>query len=390
VRRLLVLAAVALGLVVVPTASAWTVSMTADASFKRTYHWTIEKSVSQSSLTLAPGQTANVTYHVTVSSTGFTDSDWRVDGTVDITSDPDIQINSLGVFGGSPNLFPASVTCVPDPPSTLGAGMNCTYGTALPDASARTALMRASVTDLSTGVTGARVAQKPYSFAGVAPEEVDECVAVTDSMAGSLGTVCAGDAPKTFTYSRTIGPYAECGEFQVDNTARFTTNDTGATGSDGASVDVTVPCDPPAGGCTLTPGYWKTHSTYGPAPYDATWALVGEDTAFFLSGKSHHQALWTAPGGNAYYILAHAYIAAKLNFLNGSDPSAAETAYDAATALLNTYTPAQIRALRGSSSLRQQFVSLAATLDDYNNGLIGPGHCSENGTAASAPAIPAE
>jgi hypothetical protein len=376
VRRLVVFATVALGLVVVPTASAWTVSMTANPSFKRTYHWTIEKSVDHPSLTLAVGESHVVTYSVTVSSTGYTDSDWRVDGTVDISTDPDIQINSLAVYGDSPNVFPASVTCVPDPPSTLSAGMNCTFGTALPDASNRTALMRASVTDLSTGDTGGRVAQKPYSFAGVSPQEIDECVSVTDTYAGALGTVCVGDAPKTFTYSRTIGPFAECGEYEVDNTADFTTNDSGATGSDDATVEVTVPCV--TTGCTLTPGYWKTHSAYGPAPYDPTWALVGEDTAFFLSGKSHYQALWTAPGGNAYYILAHAYIAAKLNFLNGSDPSAAQTAYDAATTLFNTYTPAQIGALSGGSSIRRQFVALATTLDNYNNGLIGPGHCPED------------
>ena len=74
-------------------------------------------------------------------------------------------------------------------------------------------------------------------------------------------------------------------------------------------------------GCTLTPGYWKTHSKYGPAPYDATWAEIGEDTPFFASGKTWYDALWTEPkGGEAYYILAHAYIAAALNFKNGADP----------------------------------------------------------------------
>ena len=47
-------------------------------------------------------------------------------------------------------------------------------------------------------------------------------------------------------------------------------------------------------GCTLTPGYWKTHSDYGPAPYDETWAEIGgeippceENTPFFNSGKSY-------------------------------------------------------------------------------------------------------
>ena len=28
--------------------------------------------------------------------------------------------------------------------------------------------------------------------------------------------------------------------------------------------------------CTLTQGYWKTHSSYGPAPYDVTWAILGD------------------------------------------------------------------------------------------------------------------
>ena len=37
-----------------------------------------------------------------------------------------------------------------------------------------------------------------------------------------------------------------------------TTN--GDTGSASWTIDVTVPC---AGGCTLTPGYWKTHSSFG-------------------------------------------------------------------------------------------------------------------------------
>jgi len=133
----------------------------------------------------------------------------------------------------------------------------------------------------------------------------------------------------------------------------------------------------PAGGCTLTPGYWKTHSEFGPAPYDDTWAQLpnGASTTFFLSGKSYYQVLWTSPAGNAYYNLSFHYIAAGLNFMNGADPSAAQAAYDAATILFNTYTPAQIAALRGSNPLRQQFISLAGILGNYNEGIIGPGHC---------------
>jgi hypothetical protein len=88
--------------------------------------------------------------------------------------------------------------------------------------------------------------------------------------------------------------------------------------------------------------------------------------------------LWTAPAGNAYYNLAHQYIAAQLNQFNGAAvPADVLTAFNQATTLLNTYTPAQIAALKGSSPVRQQFLTLAATLDAYNNGIKGPGHCSE-------------
>ncbi|HSD84828.1 MAG TPA: DNRLRE domain-containing protein [Anaerolineae bacterium] len=130
---------------------------------------------------------------------------------------------------------------------------------------------------------------------------------------------------------------------------------------------------PPSGGCSLTPGYWKTHSKYGPAPYDSTWAKVGEVTAFFLSGQSWYQVLWTEPAGNAYYILAHAYIAAYLNGLNGADTSTIDAQLTRAAALFNVYAPTTTL----SKAVRQDFINTASVLDQYNNGYIGPGHCSE-------------
>ena len=136
-------------------------------------------------------------------------------------------------------------------------------------------------------------------------------------------------------------------------------------------------------GCTLTPGYWMTHSHAGGAPYDETWDLLanGENTIFFMSGKSYIEVLSTSPGGNAYFILTFAYIATELNFLNnaGSTPEV-DAAFDAATLLLQTYTPAQIAALRGNHPIRKQFVNIAKILDDYNNGLTGPGHCGDTVT----------
>jgi hypothetical protein len=71
-------------------------------------------------------------------------------------------------------------------------------------------------------------------------------------------------------------------------------------------------------------------------------------------------------------------MAAKLNMLNGASvPPAVQTAFNQATALFEQYTPARIAALKGSSSLRKQFIALAGTLASYNDGSIGPGHCDE-------------
>ncbi len=208
---------------------------------------------------------------------------------------------------------------------------------------------------------------------------------VFDSHAGSLATNLFHGSQNlhdsaTFTYSRDIGAHG-CGEFDVVNTVDVTSSDDHhPLATDTQTIHVTVPC---ATGCTLTQGYWKTHSSYGPASKpDATWNLLpgglGPDTVFFLSGASWYQVFWTAPAGNAYYNLAHQYMAARLNILDGaSAPASVADAITAATALFNAYTPAQIAALKGSDALRKQFVDLAGILGSYNEGLIGPGHCDE-------------
>lgn len=132
-------------------------------------------------------------------------------------------------------------------------------------------------------------------------------------------------------------------------------------------------------GCTLTFGYWKTHSIYGPAAHpDLTWDLIlpsGPDTAFFSSGKSWLQVLQTNPArGNAYYILAHQWIAAVLNIFSGaSSTPAVDAALVFGFNFFSTHTPNQAL----TSTQRDQVISAADLLDDYNEGVIGPGHCPE-------------
>jgi len=349
------------------------------------YEWMIDKTGDQTEIVLSPGQQYQMNYTVVVDVVSATESGWSVEGQVRIYNPTALSATITGVsVVMNPGAISAAVTCGVSLPYVLTAGsfLWCSFEAAVPDDTTLTISATVTTTGDVVGASGFETAD----FSSVTlTGEIDECIDVTDSLAGFLGTVCAGAAPATFQYTWMIGPYSypeDCGENCVPNTASFVTNDTATTGDDSWTVCALVPCDD---GCTLTPGYWKTHSEYGPAPYDDTWAMLasGADTPFFLSGQSYYEVLWTPPkGGNAYYILAHAYIAAELNVLNGTSiPGDVGDAWDEATVLFGTYTPAEVAALKGRSGreMRQMWIDLAGLLDDYNNGLVGPGHCDDDG-----------
>lgn len=121
-----------------------------------------------------------------------------------------------------------------------------------------------------------------------------------------------------------------------------------------------VPC------CTRSSVYWKTHSTRGPAPYDATWEIRlpnGCETEFFGTGKTWLEVLSTRPRGNPYFTLAHQYIAA---YLNGhQSPHAKE--------LLEQHTNNSLK--KAKRSVRQDFVLMAIELKSFNEGEVGTVHC---------------
>jgi hypothetical protein len=282
------------------------------------------------------------------------------------------------------------------------SSVDCSYSADLPDAATRT--NTATATLIGEDYTG----EAEVKFDLSSPTtEIDECIDVTDD-AGTpldltddldLGTVCLGDLDGndqwTDEYTLDIGPYSPCGEYSFTNTVSFVTSDTGGTGSATYTVTVTVPCPE---GCTLTQGYWKTHNDtfHGGAPTDETWWLIGdadgdgtleaEGELFFKSGQTYFQVMWTAPQGNAYYNLAHQYIAAILNQLDGAAvPANVQDAIDDATVLFQTYTPAEVATYKGKTgkAIRAEFITLAGILGSYNEGLIGPGHCDEDGSSAA-------
>lgn len=353
------------------------VSKDAETSYYQAWQWEITKTGDEDFLTLDIGETAEVVYEVTVTAT-LEDGGWMVEGEITVYN-PAPMAATINVVTDmvSPNIE-AEVECGVDFPYELAADSTliCTYSAELEDDDPRTNTATATLQNYDYDYELNPTLAGTTNFIGTAevifgePSDViDECITVTDSLYGELGTACAEESPKTFTYTLTVGPYEECGTFEFTNAASFVAGDSGATGSDSWTVMVEVPC---LVGCTLSQGYWRTHSIYGPAPYDDTWAMIGEDTVFFLSGKTWYQVINTPPvGGNAYYILAPQYIAARLNIENGADASAIGAAMDWAYDFFSNYMPDD----ELDKDVRDEAIYYASILDQYNNGLIGPGKC---------------
>jgi hypothetical protein len=215
-----------------------------------------------------------------------------------------------------------------------------------------------------------------FDFSASPFTETDECIALSDDKAPGLAqNVCYADlvgGSKTIDYSIALGPFGNdvCGGIDFDNTARFVTTDTGANGTSTATVPITGDCP---GGCTLTQGYWKTHAD-GSKHYDEVWASVGGSSSIFLHGLTFIEVMKTPVAGNAWYQLAHQYIAALLNVNAGADGSALGSALTDAYALLSGHNP--ITAV--AKSEKSAYTTLAGTLASFNEGTLpdGPAHCS--------------
>lgn len=339
-------------------------------------NWSIDKSGYSASLLLSAGQTFLAPYTVTLTPTSTTPTTLFFEGPVFVNNPTPFTpvIEEVSVLVGD---LPATVTCPVALPYTLPAftTLTCTFVVDVPDTTDR--LVYVDV--VSDGSVGVDRSLETGSFADhtTSTETFDRCVAVHDDRVpgGFLGTACASEGTKTFSYLAEVGPFEACGPFEVANTAYFAGLDSGGGASDTWIVGGEVPCED---GCTLTQGYWKTHSSFGPAPYDATWAQLpdGANTPFFLSGQSYHAMLWTAPAGNPYYILAHQYAAAQLNGLNGASQTAISAVFAEATTLLQTYHQTSPE-LGKRLPLRDRFVQLGGILAAYNEGATGPGHCDE-------------
>jgi hypothetical protein len=119
------------------------------------------------------------------------------------------------------------------------------------------------------------------------------------------------------------------------------------------------------GNCTLTQGFWKNH--------DKAWPV--EELILGATTYTKAQALEilrTPPRGDATYVLIHQLIAAKLNVAAGADPTDIEAVLIDADAWLASHPLGS----DPTGTDREAGIALARALDDFNNGVTGPGHCT--------------
>jgi hypothetical protein len=133
----------------------------------------------------------------------------------------------------------------------------------------------------------------------------------------------------------------------------------------GAEFTFTNTFTPAAPGCTYTLGYWKNHPQ--------VWPVQSLKLGTTSYAQAQLLAIFGQPvKGNGLTSLSHQLIAAKLNIAAGADPTAAAAAISAADALIGGLVVPPV----GSGFLAPSSTSgLITTLDNYNNGVTGPGHC---------------
>ncbi len=377
-------------------------SKTAEGFWTRviTYDWSIEKAVMPNTLTLAKGASGEVTYWITATRHVAAEAETAgVRGTICVTNTGSVATEGLAItdvveYKNPPTVTDwtpfLTVTVDVSGNPVLGPGESHCYDYNIPFTPLEGVAQyrnHAIVTITNhSGHLGEPFGPEPkeeFSLPGQPTTvEVDESATVTDVEHCPTGFSCAPSATGPWTFSdsgavsfhKTITNDEVCdATAELHNVATLTESDTQETRMAEAVVHLTAPPCPV--GCVLSQGFWKTHPNAWPAGHDP-------DASFFSSGKTWLEVLWTAPRGDAYFILAHQYIAAALNVAAGAVmPSDVQDAFNDATDWFNTHNPG----VPASSSDGQTAIHLAEILAAFNEGMKGVPHCEE---VEAGPATP--
>lgn len=405
-----------------PPAAKLAISKDAAGSYDTEYGWTIDKTVDASgTITTTPGGTVTLNYTVTVTHDAGTIGSVKVTGGITVTNpnSADVTISSLTdqlQSTDSSDVLPSDCAITPSGTTSIAPGPNSfTYECDLSGLPNGAITNTATVAWPSQTVDGNQLDADSASWTvpvDFTNTPLDNCVDVTDTYAGDLGTHCVGDPDEvnsgfTFTYSRDItAPVGDC--TSVYNNAHFDDNSNPVHSGD-ADVTVNV-CGFNA---PLTIGYWKTHMYQCPAhtktgtngcnnngPFTIDFlgqtictsascpsgVLVGTlgnySTGTGTTGRTNALAVFNAnncsnastSNNNAAACLAAQLLGAELNVANVSNPCICQTIKSAIAALkaVGYNGPGSSVNLTNSGYTRADLITLKTALDNYNNGLGCP------------------
>ncbi len=376
------------------TLKAW---KTAEGYWIRDYAWSIGKQADVDSLTIPRGESRTVTFTIEATR-GEPSETYGVRGEICVTNGGEQATANLTIVdvvqyklpgpGQFQDLFEATVDTSAKPVLAPKESYCYPYDVQFRPVSGASYRNEARVTITNhSGHLGKPFGPEPkedFSLPSM-PTERDATATLTDTLDCPAGFTCtpgaAGPWPLTDSHTVSIAVTvtndSACDTTAtLANTATLTEDDSETEHTDSAEVTLVAPrcVTEPGGeleGCTLTQGYWKTHPGAWPKDYKPT-----DD--FYSSGKKWIDVLWTAPSrGNAYYILAHQYIAAKLNLAASGDPTAPAEVQEALTWAEGFFTSKDPNA-RLPSDERAQALAYAATLDRFNKGEFdGWPHCDD-------------
>lgn len=126
--------------------------------------------------------------------------------------------------------------------------------------------------------------------------------------------------------------------------------------------------------CVRSMGYWKNH----PEAWPVEELKVAGVTYPKVDAKN---VLETSPKGDATYILAHQLIPALLNIETGADASSVQGTVDLADVWLTQH----VLGSDPGKADREEGISLAAALEEFNTGLLGPRSCDEGEASDASP-----
>ncbi|KAJ5709765.1 hypothetical protein N7493_010056 [Penicillium malachiteum] len=350
--------------------------VTANGHRTREFTWTIDKEADQTTLDLVQGESGTVTYTVTLTKNDGTVHTW-IDGEVCITNGGSVPTENLKstiqVTQPPSQVVIASKSLDTTAKPVLAAGeSHCyPYSIDIPSANSKTYKVTADTTITNhSGHLGVPFGPNESETTTIPTTEtlIHNTVTVSDTLKGSLGQF-SDDKTVDYTYEFTCDDDGE-----NLNTASIKYDD--GTNGPSASETVTVTCTGGGGGgCTRTIGYWKTHPE-AISPLLPIWlGTEGGTKSVQVTTVSQAVTIEGIPtASNGIDKLYAQLLAAKLSIKNGADGSAVASTIQAADNFLANSNRDNWAGL--TNAVKSQVNGWATTLDSYNNGITGPGHCS--------------